>query len=113
VPGLKETAGAAIKTSAGPGFEVKRYVQDSGYPYTLLMGSFQADEPLKKTITKLESMGYKTYVASVDLKDKGIWHRLLVGRFKSIKEANRMADEIKEYGEFPYVKVVTGERINK
>jgi len=63
--------------------------------------------------SKLESMGYKTYVASVDLKEKGIWHRLLVGRFKSAKEASRMADEIKEYGEFPYVKVVSGERINK
>jgi type II secretory pathway predicted ATPase ExeA len=112
-PSADESAAPVTKTSPGLSFEVKRFVPDARYPYTLLLGSFQAEEPLKKTMGKLESMGYKTYVTTVDLKEKGIWHRLLVGHFKSVKDANRMADEIKEYRDFPYVKVVTSERVNK
>jgi cell division septation protein DedD len=112
-PSAGESAAPVTKASPGLSFEVKRFVPDDRYPYTLLLGSFQAEEPLKKTMGKLESMGYKTYVTTVDLKEKGIWHRLLVGHFKSVKDANRMADEIKEYRDFPYVKVVTSERVNK
>jgi general secretion pathway protein A len=112
-PNARDAAVPALKAPAASPFEAKRFVLDPSYPYTLLLGSYQADEPLKKSMSKLESMGYKTYITTEDLKDRGIWRRLLVGRFRNVEEASRMADEIKEYGDFPYVKVVTFERISK
>jgi general secretion pathway protein A len=112
VPVNDDTKAAARMVSGQPPIG-KAYIVDPNYPYTILMGSFQAVEPIKKTMNKLEALGYRTYVATIDLKEKGIWHRLLVGRFKSSREAQKMADEIKEYGDFTYVKVVTSDRASR
>ncbi len=86
-------------------FEDKKYIPDPSYPYTVLLGTFQNQKLVKENIAKLEDRGYRTYVFTVDQKERGLFYRLLVGRFKTAKEATKMADEIKEYGEFNYIKV--------
>jgi cell division septation protein DedD len=41
---------------------------------------------------KLKSMGFPAYTASINLPQKGLWHRVRVGTFSSVQKARQMKD---------------------
>ncbi|QJB55243.1 SPOR domain-containing protein [Pseudodesulfovibrio sp. zrk46] len=43
---------------------------------------------------QLRKQGYTTWINQVDLKDKGIWYRVLVGKFASIRDAQQARPDV-------------------
>jgi hypothetical protein len=43
---------------------------------------------------KLKDMGFPAYTASINLPQKGLWHRVRVGTFSSVQKARQMKDSL-------------------
>ena len=74
----QEIKQAAEKTVGAPG-EV----------YFLQAGSFQAAADADNLKAKLTLLDLPTSIQTADLQDKGVWHRVRVGPFKTLDEINR------------------------
>jgi cell division protein FtsN len=62
---------------------------------------------------ELNRLGYEAYIMRVDIPGKGIWYRILLGRFKSEDAASKVLKVLKGKGvlkEFPDAAVVENER---
>jgi len=55
--------------------------------YGLHVSSWRDHEWAFNHCAKLQKQGYSTWINQVDLKGKGIWYRVLVGNFSSVKNA--------------------------
>lgn len=55
--------------------------------YGLHVSSFRDHESAFVHCAQLEKQGFTTWINQVDLGGKGVWYRVLVGRFASVKEA--------------------------
>jgi cell division septation protein DedD len=55
--------------------------------YGLHVSSWRDREIAAEQCEKLRKQGFATWINQVDLGDKGVWYRVLVGEFGSVKEA--------------------------
>jgi cell division septation protein DedD len=49
----------------------------------------------------LSKKGYTAYVQSVDLSDKGTWHRVRIGSYRDKEGAERVASDIRSRESLP------------
>jgi DedD protein len=49
-----------------------------------------------EAVAALQQMGYRAYVASVEIEGKGIWHRVRLGPFGSKADADRAVQRLKK-----------------
>ena len=54
---------------------------------------------------KLRKDGYDTWINQVDLGEKGIWYRVLVGRYASVDAARAVREEVKETFKLSYAPI--------
>lgn len=64
-------------------------------PFAIQVYSFQDRSKAEPAIEALEKKGYPAYIVSQDLGEKGLWHRVWVGRFETKDEAAEILDKIK------------------
>jgi cell division septation protein DedD len=50
---------------------------------------------------RLSKKGYTAYVQSVDLSDKGTWHRVRVGNYRDKEGAERVASDLRSQESLP------------
>ncbi len=69
--------------------------------YTIQVSSFRSVEQASELKGRLSKKGYAAYVQSVDLSDKGTWHRVRVGSFRDKDGAEQVASEIRSRENLP------------
>jgi cell division septation protein DedD len=72
-----------------------------GGDYTIQVSSFQSLEQATELKGRLSKKGYVTYVQSVDLQDKGTWHRVRVGNYHDKEGAERVANDLRSRESLP------------
>src|SRR6266511_4086505 len=63
--------------------------------YTIQVSSFRSWEQASDLKGRLSKRGYTAYVQSVDLNDKGTWHRVRVGTYRDKDAAERVANDLR------------------
>lgn len=71
-------------------------ISDNDESFGLHISSWRDREDANRHCATLSDMGFTTFVSKVDLGKKGVWHRVLVGRFKSIEAAQQARPEVLE-----------------
>ena len=64
-------------------------------PLTIQVASFKDEATAMKTVDQLKKDGYAAFISSTNLKEKGTWHRVMVGRFQSKADAQPQFEELK------------------
>jgi type II secretory pathway predicted ATPase ExeA len=96
-----------------PPAAVSRNAIDSSVPrYTVLAASVPLDDGIsvvaRLNIIKghLQSLGFAPELSNVDLKERGLWTRVVVGDFASMEEAARAAARLRETDVFTDAKAI-------
>jgi DedD protein len=69
--------------------------------YTIQVSSFQSMDQANALKGRLSKKGYAAYVQSVDLSDKGTWHRVRVGNYREKDGAERVASDLRNQESLP------------
>lgn len=67
--------------------------------YTIYIESYPKEELALRAARKLNRSGYEIYVARVNVPGKGIWYRVLLGRFKDKEASRKVMKELKKKGD--------------
>ena len=68
--------------------------------FILQIASFRTSADAKKLAGRLDSYHMKTYIESVDLGKKGVWHRVLAGPYANRENADQVAGLLREKERF-------------
>lgn len=71
---------------------------DNFYSYTIHLESYLNKESALSETGKLDRLGYEIHIAQVNIPGKGVWYRLLLGKFKDEKTARKIMKKLKEKG---------------
>jgi cell division septation protein DedD len=74
---------------------------NQGGDYTIQVSSFRGMEQASELKGRLSKKGYAAYVQSVDLSDKGTWHRVRVGNYRDKEGAERVAGDLRSQESLP------------
>lgn len=85
---------------------VEAYSIDKTLPYTLHIASFRSQELALEEIQGLRHLNHPVYISKVNIPGKGIWHQVLIGKFKTQKEAMEVQRELRSKGGLDYVLVM-------
>lgn len=69
--------------------------------YTIQVSSFRSMDQASELKGRLSKKGYAAYVQSVDLSDKGTWHRVRVGNYRDKDGAERVASDLRSQESLP------------
>jgi cell division septation protein DedD len=69
--------------------------------YTIQVSSFRSMDQASELKGRLTKKGYTAYVQSVDLSDKGMWHRVRVGSYRDKDGAERVASDLRSRESLP------------
>jgi cell division septation protein DedD len=94
----KRLATADTKAKTPP---AARPVSGQGGDYTVQVSSFRSMDQASDLKDRLSKRGYTAYVQSVDLSDKGTWHRVRVGNYRDKDGAERVASDIRNRESLP------------
>ena len=61
---------------------------------TIQISSHKDEETAQKIVDQLKKKGFEAFFTTVDLKDKGKWHRVRVGKFPDSASAQQAAKEV-------------------
>jgi cell division septation protein DedD len=64
--------------------------------YTIQVGAFEEGAVAENMAKQLQKKGYPSYTVIKTLPDKGVWHRVRVGKYKTRKEAERVAADLEQ-----------------
>ncbi|MBW2610889.1 MAG: SPOR domain-containing protein [Deltaproteobacteria bacterium] len=65
---------------------------------TIQVSSHKKAENAQREINRLKDQGLDVFVDYEQVKDKGLWHRVYIGRFESREEATKYAKELVDKG---------------
>lgn len=93
----QETADTPSKPADKPvPKESKPHAADA--PAFLQAGSFTNVDDAEKLKAKLALLGIEAGIQTVNIPDKGVWHRVRLGPYKNADEMNRMRNMLKQNG---------------
>jgi cell division septation protein DedD len=81
--------------------EFPQYLLKPPYIYTVQVESFKKREVATARMQELKSRGFDAWLVWIDLGDKGIWYRVLLGKFEDKSEARDRARHLASLREFP------------
>ncbi|MCA9403987.1 MAG: SPOR domain-containing protein [Candidatus Omnitrophica bacterium] len=83
-PAAVQTPAAAQTTAAKP------------YKYSIQVASFKDKDKAQQKVEELNKKDYQAFLVSKDIRDKGTWHRVYVGKFDSKSEADSYLPKVKK-----------------
>jgi cell division septation protein DedD len=92
---------AATAESKPKPLTTTRVSLSQGGDYTIQVGSSRSLEQASELKGRLSKRGYAAYVQSVDLSDKGTWHRVRVGNYRDKEGAERVANDLRSRESLP------------
>lgn len=66
--------------------------------YSLHLASYRSQDQARQHVARLEQKGVSAWVQAVDLKEKGRWYRVLVGRFAQRAAAEQQGRKLRQAG---------------
>jgi DedD protein len=69
--------------------------------FTIQVSSFRSMDQASELKGRLSKKGYAAYVQSVDLNDKGTWHRVRIGSYRDKDGAERVASDLRSRESLP------------
>ncbi len=67
----------------------------SKVPFTIQILSSKNKPKAEEALKKVKDSGYPAYLATKDLGEKGIWHRIYIGTFQTKEEADQYLPKVK------------------
>jgi cell division septation protein DedD len=98
-PEPRRPAAAADSKAKGP--SVARVSLGQSGDYTIQVSSFRSMDQASELKGRLSKKGYAAYVQSVDLSDKGTWHRVRIGNYRNKEGAERVAGDLRSQESLP------------
>jgi len=95
-PGIKGSERSLVRVS-----EILRPAGGKSGRYALLVSSHRKKAGAQAQAKKISATGLAARVATVDLPQKGRWHRVLVGSFSGRGAAKSAGDSLKAEGKLP------------
>jgi hypothetical protein len=98
---LTAALGIEERTSGGTtsaGYSSLSNTSSGAGGYTVHLFSYKKASRARRSVALLKQYGVKAMVREVDLKSKGIWHRVVTGEFNSRKSAKAFGDKLKSEG---------------
>ncbi|MFP3870409.1 MAG: SPOR domain-containing protein, partial [Syntrophobacteria bacterium] len=86
--------------SKGDTKKLPQYLYEPPYIYTVHVNSFKRKEAALERRRELRSRGFEAWVAWVDLDEKGIWYRVLLGTYDDKGTALAQTQRLKQSREF-------------
>jgi len=74
------------------------YRLDRDFPYTIHLSSFRTREEALEEIHALKHLNHPIYISKANIPEKGIWYRVLIGKFKTQAQARKIQKEFKIKG---------------
>lgn len=88
----EKVASALAEADAGKGNDIEK-------TYGIHVSSWRDMNGAKKYCTTLSAQGYKTWINNTRVANGDLWHRILVGRYRSVEQAEQARPEIlKKFG---------------
>lgn len=94
----KDDATTPQKDGAKPGADGKVPAKPANISYFLQAGAFSNEDDADNLKAKLALLGMEASVQAATLPDKTLWHRVRLGPYKSLDEANKTAALLKQNG---------------
>ncbi|MEW6097090.1 MAG: SPOR domain-containing protein, partial [bacterium] len=69
-----------------------------GEYFTIQLQSSQDRERVEELLTELRGRGYAAYAIAADLKEKGMWYRIRLGKYNTHEEAVKDAENLRSKG---------------
>lgn len=91
-----ENPAAAAATKAGEDTGTAKKQDSAARPYTIHVASFKAQKIALKEVEQLVGLGFDAYIETVDLGEKGIWHRVKVGHYTTRADAEQTVEIIRQ-----------------
>ncbi len=91
----RATTYANTKESAKPKAVTDVDSKESDDIYTIQVASYKKESEARDLAEELKSKGYAAFVKQGEVPQRGTWHRVRVGKFKTVKEASRFAYNLK------------------
>jgi hypothetical protein len=86
---------------------------DLSFVYTICLDSFRDPTRARKRMQFLQSLGLEAFTHQIDLPGKGIFHRVLVGKFQDRGEVEAMQKRLKKEFDLPTGWVISGSTIDR
>ena len=83
----------SLRKTNGP-FQLRK----RAHPYLVHAASFRKLSRASKAVAELQRKGYLTFAVLTHVPEKGQWYRIFVGDFLTQDAAQRVADELVQYG---------------
>ena len=96
----KRVATAEVNAKPAP---AARPVSGQAGDYTVQVSSFRSLDQASDLKGRLSKRGYSAYVQSVDLSERGTWHRVRVGNYRDKDGAERVASDIRSRESLPAI----------
>jgi len=99
----KSPAGPKKKQPAKQPVAAKSEAKPSGKVYTVQVAAVKVVKDADRLVAQLKKKGYPAYRTISKVKDKGIWFRVRVGKYKSRAEASPTLEKLKKSGLKPII----------
>jgi cell division septation protein DedD len=84
----------------------------SAFAYTIHLESFRNPRIAEKRKEQIEGMGLEAFIVKVDLPEKGIFHRVFVGRFPDRTQAAALQARLKKDYDLPEGRIMAASKID-
>ncbi|NPA49500.1 MAG: SPOR domain-containing protein [Thermodesulfobacteria bacterium] len=95
-PKVAEKPQKAPKTSSKQVSKTPSKPKEPQHFYAIQIASLRSAAEAQKYVKYLRQKGYDAFYRKIVLPQKGTWYRVYVGRFKSISQARRFGEKLKE-----------------
>ncbi|MFQ5881978.1 MAG: AAA family ATPase [Candidatus Methylomirabilales bacterium] len=94
-----------VEPSAPPPIAVPVFHPDAAFPYTIGALTSQGGEVLRKIVETLQQEGLEVFLRE-ESGESGIWHRVLVGRFKTPEDAQAVVEKVQRVEGLERVEII-------
>ena len=98
-----QKAGPKEKEPAKQPVAAKSEAEPSGKVYTVQVAAVKVAKDADRLVAQLKKKGYPAFRTISKVKDKGIWFRVRVGKYKSRAEASPTLEKLKKSGLKPII----------
>jgi cell division protein FtsN len=95
---LPDKSEAGVTSKPAPAAQTQAKPVIDATPYLVQAGSFQNKEDAEKLKARLALGGFEASIVSVNLPEKGLWHRVRLGPFTGLAAANTTIASLKTSG---------------
>jgi hypothetical protein len=90
---------AAVETLENNSGTADLQHRGSGQPavlYTIHTDSYRKEQSALREAARLRKLGIAAFVQTLHLKEKGLWYRVMIGKFPGLEDARKMLNELQQ-----------------